>query len=262
VLSAERAFKGSKFAGEEMPYLHALRPLYGLGTKLRRGQLAMLVGRPGSQKSGFAMWLVKSWGLPTLYVSGDMSQYTAAMRVTSMHTHLTNDEIEQRVNSGDDDFIPAALKESNIQFLFNSEPSLDDIDDEINAFVERFDEYPAVIVVDNLLDMAPLSDSSFQSNRNLLLEFKDLCRRTNAFVLVVHHNKEEGDPAFPAPSRAIQDKVSQTPEVAISIALDQSGPRPRFRGSTVKNRGGPASPDASKWFELSADPSRTWFGSS
>jgi KaiC/GvpD/RAD55 family RecA-like ATPase len=244
-----------------MPHVPALRPLYNLGTKLRRGQLAMLVGRPGSQKSGFAMWLVKSWGLPTLYVSGDMSQYTAAMRVTSMHTGLTNDEIEARVNTGDDAFISEALAESNIQFVFNSEPTLDDIDHEIDAWVERFDSYPSVLVVDNLLDMAPLSESSFQSNRNLLLEFKDLCRRTNAFVLVVHHNKEEGDPNYPAPSRAIQDKVSQTPEVAISIALDQSGDRPRFRGATVKNRGGPASQDATRWFELSADPSRTWFGS-
>jgi hypothetical protein len=259
MLNARLAFAGSKFQGEELPYVPELKEMYRAGIKLRLNQLMMLAGQPGSQKSGFIMWLCDRLGLPCLYVSGDMSKYTAATRLVAIRTGLTSDQVEEKIEAGEDDFLAEALADSRIEFLFSSEPSLDDIDAELNAFVERFDAFPQLIIIDNLLDMAPTDGEELQSHKNLMLEFKTLRERTGAFVCVVHHNKEDSDPNYPAPRKSLQSKISQTPELILSIALDQDGPTPIFRASAVKQRSGAQSADAKKGFEMWADPSRTSF---
>src|SRR5690606_26140060 len=108
-------------------------------------------------------------------------------------------------------------------------------DAEIDAWVEFNDEFPKLIIVDNLLDVEPLSDQEFASHKAILLELKSLARRTGALVLVLAHAKEEGDPAFPAPKSGLQNKVSNTPAIMLSVALEPGADdKSIFRVAPVK----------------------------
>ena len=243
---------------EPLPHVPALAEFYRQGVNFRQGQLAMVVGRPGSQKSGFAMWLTAQWGLPTLYFAADMGEFVASERDACIRSGLTSDEVRDimRGPSGPKAELMQMVREaSNLSFVVDPNPSLDDIDEEIEAWVEMYDSFPAVIVLDNLMDLEPINESEYASNKAILLELKTLTRNTNAFVLALHHNREEGDPGMPAPAKQIQGKVSQTPELVLSVALQDTV----FRVAAVKQRSGPADPTGGRYIELLADPARTSF---
>lgn len=264
--TAHRALRDAREAGKPLPRIPELDALYALGVKPRAGELALVYGQSGSQKSGLATWLSVKWGKPVLYISADMSQRTASHRLTSIYADMTSDEVGELMASTDEgdrelaaDLI-GRMRHCNVSFVFDSEPSLDDIDAEVDAWVELYDEYPAIIVIDNLLDVEPLSDNEFASQKAILLELKTLARRTGALVLVLAHAKEEGDPAFPAPKSGLQNKVSNTPALILSIALEPGvGDDSILRIAPVKLREGKSDPTGKSYVELIATPSKTQF---
>ena len=60
----------------------------------------------------------------------------------------TVDAVTQAVNGGGFGYFSDILAESKIQFCFDSSPTLDDMADELSAYVELWDRYPDIIVVD------------------------------------------------------------------------------------------------------------------
>ena len=65
-----------------------------------------------------------------------------------------------------------------------------------------------------------------------------LARVTEAGVWVLHHTSEaEGRPGRPAARRAIMGKVSQLPEMILTVATEPT--RGLFHVACVKNRSGP-----------------------
>lgn len=230
--------------------------LYALKVRPRLGQMCMIVGQPGSQKSGFTMWLVQQLGLPTLYFSMDMAQSTAFIRMASMVTGDNGDIVTEGILSGYGDAYADALRDSKVHFVFDTEADLDDLSDELDAWVELYDSYPSIIVVDNLLDLASMGDSENESYKTILKELKHLARVTGAAIFVLHHVTEgQGNSAYPSPRKAILQKVAQTPEMILSVSLDGTA----FRVAAVKNRNGPQDPGGTTYAELRADPDRTRF---
>ena len=98
MLTAKRAFGLNARSAPLLPKVPELAPLYDWGAAPRVGQVIMIAGRPGSQKSGFALFWVRQMGLPTLYMSGDMTPFEATSRLVGMETRLELEEIEERID--------------------------------------------------------------------------------------------------------------------------------------------------------------------
>lgn len=249
MLTASRALHRAK-AATPLPLVEALLPLHALGVLPRLGQLMMVVGVPGAGKSTFALWYAHKVGLPTLYFSADMAAHTATTRLGALITGKSVAFVAEAIEGGGLDFISGEMEESNIQWCFDSSPSMQDLADELDAYVELWDEYPALIVVDNAMNVEGSSDEGSGGLRFILSELHRLARETGSAVLVLHHAREEGNPLEPPARDKIQGKVAQLPELIITVALDGD----EFRLAPVKNRNGFQDPTGKTFRVLTAEP--------
>lgn len=256
--TAVRGLTGAGTTGEPMPAIPELASLSSLGLNLRKGTLVMVAGMPGSQKSGLAEFLVAKWKLPTLYFSADQDQHDTMTRLASIVTGHATHDVAASLRVGEDEYYREALAGLPISFVYDSAPSLDDIQGELDAYVELYDAWPEVIVIDNLINVQLEHDSEWAALRLILTELQALARLTGALVVVLHHMAEYTDPLFPPPRKALHGKVSQRPEVILSLAF--VGESNELRVALVKNRGGRADPTGKTWRTLAVQPDRTTFG--
>ena len=203
------------------------------------------------------MWLTQLMGLPTLYFSADSSPHTASTRLAAIITGHTVDAVSSGMAAGGADFYSEALEDSKIVWCFDSSPSTEDIMLELDAYVEAWDAYPDVIVIDNLMNVQ--ASEEYAGQLFVMGELHSLARTTGACVIVLHHCSEAGqkDTTIPPPRSAIQGKVSQLPELIFTVALEPDSRQ--FRLSVVGNRSGPQHPDGKKFITLDSAIERCSF---
>jgi len=264
MLSAHRALTRARQIGVPLPELPALHDLYSgfYKFRFRGGQQTMIAGMPGSQKSGFMIYLIAQWaamGLPSLYVSADMDQHTATTRLVASLSGHTTESVASGLSAGAEDYYADLLGNIPARFMFNPNPSMDDVRDELDAWVEMWDNYPRIIVLDNLLDIIPVAgDNEFTGYKSILLDGKTLARETGAAVFTLHHMSESGgDPTKPSSRKFIMGKVSQTPENVLSVAMNEE--LTQFLIAVVKQRNGPSDATASNIVTLAIHPERNTF---
>ena len=144
----------------------------------------MIAGRSATQKSGYALFWVAQMNLPSLYFSADMSPFTASSRLASMVTGDTAEMVEAGMKEGGKylDRYLNALKTgagSNITFSFGSPISWQTVDEEMEAYIEIHDEYPQVIVFDNLMDFDG-AESDYTEQMAVMSNATELARHTKA----------------------------------------------------------------------------------
>lgn len=223
----------------------------------------MVAGRSGSQKSGFALWLVDEWDLPTLYFSADMSPFTASARLASKRFGLTTESVEKVMHEGGQIHreMMANLDKSKVDFSFGSPISWRQVDEELAAYVELWDRYPEVMVFDNLMDFDG-AESDYAAQMEVMQGLTELSRETGATVIVMHHASDKswdarGNPWSP-PSRAeIKGGLSEKPELSLAVALDPNSLA--FHIAVIKQRMGPQDPTAKRWRTLKCEPELTRF---
>jgi replicative DNA helicase len=206
----------------------------------RRAEVSMLAGTPGVGKSTLALALALKMKVPTLYVSADTNAHTMAMRLASMISGKNQTDVEYLLQN-DLGWTKATLaKGSHIVWSFESSPSLQDIDEEVQAFEELWGCPPVAIFVDNLMDVATDGGEEFASMRAIMKELKFLARHTNAGVIVLHHTSEavEGRPC--QPRSALQGKVAQLPALIATLGVVGTS----MSVAPVKNRYGKADANA------------------
>lgn len=219
--------------------------------QFRRGQVCMVAAAPNAGKSMFALVYAIRANVPTLFFSADTDISTVALRVaaaTSGHTQVT---AENNLNIDPNYYRKYLDRVSNIQWVFDSSPNLDDLEMEIKAYVELYGIYPELIVIDNLMNVVAESDNEWAGLRDIMMNLHDMARKTEACVLVLHHVSEAseyGSPTMPPPRRAIHGKVSQLPAVILTLGYDPA--QGFLRVAPVKNRFGPHYADASQWASL------------
>jgi hypothetical protein len=222
----------------------------------------MIAGIPNSGKSAFVLWWAAALNLPTLYFSADTSAHDTLTRLLSHTTQTSRRDIIADLDDDDTGMVMEqqysdTLKGSELQFVFDGSLKMKQIDAELNAYVEIFDEWPEVIVVDNLINIEDTSDHEGQSG--ILSELHYLARLTGASVFVLHHCSESNgqDPLKAPPQSAIQNKVSHYPDMIMTLALDSlTGD---FQLAAVKTRVGQNDPKAQRPYLLWADMDRCTF---
>ncbi len=137
---------------------------------LRRSEVSMFAAAPGVGKSTLALALALKSKVPTLYISADTNAHTMAMRLASMISNKSQGDVEQLLNT-DLGWTRAVLsKGGHIVWSFESAPTLQDIDEEVQAFEELWGCPPQLIVVDNLMDVATDGGEEFASMLATLLK--------------------------------------------------------------------------------------------
>lgn len=263
MLTSARALRLNASSGKPLPYVDALEGLYQWGAEPRHGQVIMIAGRSGSQKSGFAMWWVDEMELSTLYFSGDMSAFTASSRIASKRYGATTDEIEEILELGGEhaDRLMEALEGSKIDFSFGSPITWQQIDEELTAYVELWNQWPEVIVIDNLMDIEGC-ESDYGAQTEAMQLITELARETGSTVIVMAHaSDKQMDPQRPAkpPARKeIKNGLSEKPELMLTVALD---PRNStiFNVAVPKQRMGRQDSTAEDFVTLRCEPQLTRF---
>ena len=260
MLNASRALTLSHTAGPELPRVPALVGAYQHGLRLRQGQVIMVAGRPGAMKSTFALWLVAQWNLPTLYCSADMSSFTASTKLAGTRLGLTTEEVEATMstNGPGAQEVRDALNELNIRFCFDSPITWQGLEAELMAYVELENQFPQVIVIDNLMDIEDCA-TDFTAQQEAMEEIVALARNTGATVIILHHAQENNqtDPSKPPSRGEIHNKMNQKPEVILTVAYNTHANHLRL--AVVKSRMGKADPSGDSYTTLVAHPETTRF---
>ena len=228
----------------------------GLATKqikFRRGQVCMVAAAPNAGKSMFALIYAIKAQVPTLFFSADTDITTVMMRAashTSGHSQIT---VENNLAGDSHYYNHHFQKIDHIKWVFDSSPSIDDLELEIRAYVELYGIAPELIIIDNLMNVAAETDNEWSGLRAIMMELHDMARKTEACVLVLHHVSEQseyGSPMMPPPRRSIHGKVSQLPALILTLGYEPDQGGGVLRVAAVKNRFGPHTADASKWATL------------
>ena len=249
MLRLDRAWRSSHSNAEPLPVVWK-----GLKSKeitFRRGQLCMVAAAPNVGKSMFALVYAIKAQVPTLFFSADTDTATVMIRAASHlsgHSQLT---VENNIRINPSYYADDLEKMGHIQWVFDSSPSLDDIESEVKAYIELFGVAPKLIVIDNLMNVVAETDNEWAGLRAIMMELHDMARKTEACVMVLHHVSEQseyGNTFEPPARRAIHGKVSQLPALILTLGYDPY--QHTLRVAAVKNRFGRHTADGKDYFGL------------
>ncbi len=251
MLKLSRAWSGVTTKATPLP--DVWKNLVKQSIKFRRGQVCMVAAAPNAGKSMFALIYAIKAQVPTLFFSADTDTATVMIRAAAHLSGHSQMAVEQNIEKRANYYDAHLVKTSHIQWVFDSSPSLDDIEMEIKAYLELYGIAPQLIIIDNLMNVAAETDNEWAGLRAIMMELHDMARKTEACVLVLHHVSEQseyGSPMMPPPRRAIHGKVSQLPALILTLGYDPTG---LLRVAAVKNRFGQHFADASSWASLFVD---------
>lgn len=222
------ALRNSEDVGLALPSVFPT--LEKMGAKLRRGQLSLIAGGPGTGKSAIASYIAVNSGygdfgevgVPTLYFSADTDKRTLGNRIAASVSHHTVDETEELIIKKHKGLLQ--ILEDNtghIWFNWDNGPNLDSIQDEVEAFAHTWGEWPHLIVVDNLKNIwvESAGDGGEHVRYDRVLDFlHELAGYTNAHIMVLHHVTgfyEDGDK--PIPLSGILGKVTKPFRLIVTL---------------------------------------------
>jgi hypothetical protein len=243
-------------AGHMLP--EVLPSLTAAQVTFRQAQLHLVCAQPGGGKTLLALWYAISSKIPSLYFSADSDSRTIATRAGAIIMEREVSDVERMMDSEASVLLEDALAEgaAHIRFNFDPAPSLQDIEEEIEAWIELHGTAPTAIFVDNLMNVAAVSDNEWTALRDCMSAFHYMAREYESAFIVLHHvseNEKMSKPNYPAPRKALMGKVAALPELVLSVALDSSANA--YRVAVVKNRHGKADPTAEEYITLAAEPS-------
>ena len=250
----ERVVEQSLGAPQQLPVVFPA--LAEAGIRPRKATVTMIAATPASLKSMLTLYWIARMGLPTLFFSADTDAYETMKRAAAMVSGVTQSKVEVDVAAGRRDEYGERLRQLNIRWVFETDPTYTDISLETAAYAEVFGAFPQIIVIDNLVNVVGENDNEFGAMRDTTKALKRLVRITGASVFVLHHmSEQEKDHGTPPARRRLQGKVSQLPEVILSLALVG----PELRICAVKNRFGRGDASGEEYVSIWASPDRCQF---
>ena len=255
MLRVDRSLRLNIQGAPELPRVDAFTDLYKWGWRPRRGDLVMIAGRSGSGKSTFAEFLVAEMGLPTLYFAADMTPYEASIKLACSRLRATTEQVEEMIEGGMGEEIFSMLAEVPITFSFG-EITWKGIAVEMDAYVELWNRYPEVIVIDNLMDVEDC-ESDYTMQQEAMQFFTNISRETGATVIVLHHATDKSrdaniDPYMPPARKEIKNGMSEKPQNILTVALNPFSSEVNV--AVVKQRMGKADQSAAQYTAIYAIP--------
>jgi hypothetical protein len=199
----------------------------------------------------FALIYAMKAQVPTLFFSADTDTTTVMMRAAAHSSGHNQVTVEQNLSVDNHAYDKHFDKFKHIKWVFDSSPSLDDIELEIKAYVELYGDAPELIIIDNLMNVSAETDNEWAGLRAIMMELHDMARTTEACVLVLHHVSEQseyGSPTEPPARRAIHGKVSQLPALILTLGYNPTAGE--LKVAAVKNRFGPHAADGKDFATL------------
>ncbi|ABE67390.1 DnaB-like dsDNA helicase [Mycobacterium phage Che12] len=213
------------------------------GTHLRRGQLCLVCAGPGTGKSAFVLAYALKSRVPTLYFSADSDAFTQLTRSVSITTGWSLERSARAVRNEDLAEVAGDLDPIPIRFNYKASPSLDVIEESLQAYDALYEDFPHLIVVDNITNVRTDSsdgDDPFSGLESLMDYLHEMGRETGACVVGLHHVTgpfNDGDK--PIPLSGIKGQIGRVPEMVLTLHRVSDGFGPdSLNVSTVKNRGG------------------------
>lgn len=246
--SLARLVTKPNIGGEPLPPV--FKSLAKYDVVLRRGEMTIIAGQPGGGKTALALAFARKLGLPVLYLCPDSSATTILVRLVSAETGKSRAEVETAMEV-DPDWAQHVLRRfDHIRWSFSGTLTLEDIDMELSAFIECYGQAPAMIVVDNLIDISDGDGDEFAALRATTRSLKQLARAVDACVLVLHHTSEAVEARPCPPRKSIHGKVAQLPALILTVAVQPGS----ILVAPVKNRHGyaDASGQTAYWLKFNA----------
>ncbi len=218
--------------------------------RFRRGQVCMVAAAPNAGKSMFALIYAIKANVPTLFFSADTDIATVMMRTAAHISGHNQTLVEENLNKNSK-YYDTKFEGVKIQWVFDSSPSLDDIELEIKAYIELYGIAPELIVIDNLMNVVSESDNEWAGLRAIMVDLHDMARQTEACVMVLHHVSEQseyGSTTEPPARRSIHGKVSQLPAMILTLGYEPV--QNLLRVAAVKNRFGKHTADGKDYISL------------
>jgi predicted ATP-dependent serine protease len=211
----------------------------------------MVAAAPNAGKSMFALIYAIKANVPTLFFSADTDIATVMMRTAAHISGHNQTLVEENLNKNSKYYDTKFEQVKNIQWVFDSSPSLDDIELEIKAYIELYGIAPELIVIDNLMNVVSESDNEWAGLRAIMVDLHDMARQTEACVMVLHHVSEQseyGSTTEPPARRSIHGKVSQLPAMILTLGYEPI--QNLLRVAAVKNRFGKHTADGKDYISL------------
>lgn len=242
-------------AGEPLPTV--FEALEEAGLKLIRGQLVLIAAGPGVGKSAFTLTLAMKSKVPTVYFSADSDSATQASRALSIATGMPTAMSSEIVLEGLLDTYNEHLRQP-IHFDYDASPSIDHIENVLEAYKQIYDHYPELIVVDNITNVRKETDEDapFEGLEALMDYLHTVARNTGACVVGLHHvTGSFNDADKPVPLSGIKGQIGRVPEVILTLHKSKlmgfDGDYDQLNVSIVKNRSGRAEPSGHNYVSLS-----------
>lgn len=128
---------------------------------------------------------------------------------------------------------------SHVRFAFPDSPDLNELEDRVVAYAEAEGQWPELVVVDNLADVA-YDGEDYRELSAVIKGCRTIARRTQACFLLLHHvtgQYEDGRETIPL--SGIKGKVSKQADLVLTATRLTNE---RMRVAVVKNRHGKADP--------------------
>lgn len=255
-----QVFQEEEGEGKSSPLPGFLPILSQRGIVPEKGQMLMLAAQPNGGKSMLALWYVISKEIPTMFFSADTDKRTTFWRSCAIRTGIEFDQLKAMSGTSAAAILEDEALEilrSGIQFEFNPSPSLRDIDLELQAYEEVYGPgHMQCVVIDNLLNVAN-DAGDFNGLVTILGELHAMCRNKDVALIILHHVNDGSNPEYPAARGSIRGKVSQYPEMIVTLAL--LGQQQQMRIAMVKHRHKTPSPSGEDYETVFVDPTRMTF---
>jgi hypothetical protein len=168
--------------------------------------------------------------------------------------HATSNRLEPSANE-DIGEVADELDPIPIRFNYKASPSLDVIEESLAAYDALYEDYPALIVVDNITNVRTDSsdgDDPFSGLESLMDYLHEMARETGSCVTGLHHvtgQHNNGD--SPIPLGGIKGQIGRVPEMILTLHRVSDGfSSDSLNVSTVKNRGGKSDPSGQDFASL------------
>lgn len=232
--------------------------LKAMSVEFRFGQVHLIAAGPGTGKSVLALTLAIEAGIEALYFSMDSDAATQYSRAVSIITGEPFAGVQDAVARGQTERFDAALnKAKHVRFVFDSNPTLDELNDHLLAYGYAYGQWPRLIIVDNVSDIF----TGMEETPGLIEAMEwlaALAKKTGACIVALHHLTGEFDSGdIVAPLSALRGKISKKPVLVLTLNRIP-GDDFHLNVAIVKNRGGIASARGAYSCWLGMDLSRMW----